>query len=85
MKANGIKEIPSFKSNEEAEEFVENSDLTQFDLSKFIPVKFEFEPKDEVINIRLSSKLLNSIKNKAKENNIPYTRFIRLVLEQSIL
>lgn len=84
MKDKSLKEIPSFRTDDEAEDFVENADLTNYDLSKFKPVKFEFEPKDEVINIRLSSSLLNSIKNKAKEKNIPYTRFIRLMLEQSI-
>ena len=36
------KEIPVFKTNKEAEDFVENADLTEFDLSGFKPVKFEF-------------------------------------------
>ena len=34
------KNIPTFKSDEEAEEFTENADLTEYDLSKFHPARF---------------------------------------------
>ena len=34
------KKIPTFKSEEEAEEFIENADLTEYDLSGFAPARF---------------------------------------------
>ncbi|MCE3249791.1 MAG: CopG antitoxin of type toxin-antitoxin system [Geminicoccaceae bacterium] len=38
-------ENPTFKSDDEAERFVETADLTEYDLSQFRPVWFEFEKK----------------------------------------
>ena len=35
------KKIPIFKTDEEAERFVETADLTEYDLSQFKPVRFE--------------------------------------------
>lgn len=66
MKANGLKDIPSFTSDDEAENFVSNADLSNYDLSKFKSMKYEFHPKTEVINIRVPSELLASVKTKAK-------------------
>ena len=40
------KRLPTFRSDREAEEFVEKADLTQYDLSGLRPVKLEFEKKD---------------------------------------
>ena len=40
--------IPTFKTDEEAEVFVETADLTEYDLSGAKPVKFEFEKKQPV-------------------------------------
>ena len=39
------KKIPSFKTDQEAEEFVANADLSEYDLSEAKPVQFEFENK----------------------------------------
>ena len=76
--------MPSLKSDEEAERFVESADLSEYDLSKFKPLKFEFEPKTAVINMRLPQALLSAVKIKAKAEGMPYTRFIRLALERMI-
>lgn len=40
------KKLPTFRSDREAEEFVEKADLTDYDLSGLRPVKLEFEKKD---------------------------------------
>ena len=40
------KKLPTFRSDREAEEFVEKADLTDYDLSGLRPVKLEFETKD---------------------------------------
>ena len=46
------KKLPTFRSDREAEEFVEKADLTDYDLSGLKPVKLEFEKKDVSLRIR---------------------------------
>jgi predicted DNA binding CopG/RHH family protein len=84
MKNRANKAMPSLKNDVAAEQFVESADLSEFDLSGFTPIEFEFEPKTAVLNMRLPQKLLNLVKIKAKAEGIPYTRYIRLILEQNI-
>lgn len=71
MKASALKKMPSLRTDEEAENFVANSDLTQYDLSDFKKTTFEFKPKSEMINLRLPQELLEAVKSKAKENGLP--------------
>jgi predicted DNA binding CopG/RHH family protein len=78
------KKIPTFKNDVEAERFVATSDLTQYDLRRARAVQFEFEPKASQLNMRLPVNLLDAVKQRAKLHGIPYTRFIREVLEQSL-
>lgn len=48
------KPLPEFKTDDEAEQFVAEADLTEYDLSDIRMVRFEFEPKGErVQNLRL--------------------------------
>jgi predicted DNA binding CopG/RHH family protein len=58
--------------------------LTQYDLSDGKAVQFEFEPKASQLNMRIPANLLNAVKRRAKQRAIPYTRFVRDVLEQSL-
>jgi predicted DNA binding CopG/RHH family protein len=78
------KRIPTFKSDEEAEAFVDTADLTEYDLSGAKPVRFEFQKKDARVNMRLPELLLKAIKDRAKARSIPYQRFIREALEQAV-
>jgi predicted DNA binding CopG/RHH family protein/uncharacterized DUF497 family protein len=78
------KKIPIFKSDEEAERFVETADLSEYDVSQFKPVRFEFEKKDARVNMRLPEPLLAAVKARAKARGIPYQRFIREALEQAV-
>jgi predicted DNA binding CopG/RHH family protein len=41
------KTFPEFKTDSEAERFVESSDLSEFDFSEMQPVKFELRLKDK--------------------------------------
>jgi hypothetical protein len=45
-KAKALKTIPTFRTDVEAEHFVDTADLTEYDLSGFKPPRFEFEKKD---------------------------------------
>lgn len=78
------KKIPVFRTDEEAERFVAEADLTEYDLSQFKPVRFEFEKKAARVNMRLPEALLNAVKARAQARGIPYQRFIREALEQAI-
>ena len=64
--------------------FVETADLSKFDLSGFKPVKFEFQPKVERVNMRLPAELLKAVRSKAEAEGMPYQRFIRAALEQAV-
>lgn len=46
------KKLPEFKTDAEAEAFVDETDLSQYDLSGMQPVSFEFQPKAKSIIIR---------------------------------
>jgi predicted DNA binding CopG/RHH family protein len=78
------KKIPVFRTDEEAERFVAEADLTEYDLSHFKPVRFEFEKKAARVNMRLPETLLNAVKARAQARGIPYQRFIREALEQAL-
>jgi len=78
------KKIPIFESDEEAERFVETADLTEYDLSQFKAVRFEFEKKAARVNMRLPEPLLKAVKARAAARGIPYQRFIREALEQAV-
>lgn len=79
----GLRKVPKYKSDEEAEAFLEQ-DLSDLDFSQFKPVKFEFSPKAAQLNMRLPEALLDAVKSKAKALGIPYTRYIRQLLEHDI-
>jgi len=78
------KKIPSFKTDREAERFVERADLSKNDLSLAKAVRFEFEKKDARVNMRLPQGLVTALKDRAKQRGIPYQRYIREALERAI-
>lgn len=71
------------KTDRAAEDFLKR-DLSDLDFSQFKPVRFEFEKKEDQINMRVPKQLLEAVKARAKDRGIPYTRFIREVLEQAV-
>jgi predicted DNA binding CopG/RHH family protein len=78
------KKLPKLQTDEEAEEFVATADLTEYDLSGFRSMLFEFQPKSERVNMRLPKPLLDAVKASAAKAGVPYQRFIRQVLEAAI-
>lgn len=78
------KKLPLLTSDKEAEDFIDNADLTDYDLSGLTPVRFEFQPKERSITMRLSEPLLEAIKEEARHSGIPYQRFIRQALEKAV-
>jgi predicted DNA binding CopG/RHH family protein len=78
------KTIPIFKTDEEAEKFIDTADLSEYDLSGFKLAGFEFEAKDTQINMRLPASLLRAVRETARARGIPYQRFIRQTLEHAV-
>ncbi|MDQ3562845.1 MAG: BrnA antitoxin family protein [Pseudomonadota bacterium] len=79
-----LKKLPLLRTDKAAERFIEEADLTDYDLSGFKPVRFEFEKKDARVNMRLPEPLLTAVKEHARKRGIPYQRFIREALEQAV-
>ena len=77
------KKVPRLRTDEQTEAFLA-LDLSELDFSQFKPARFEFERKDEQINMRVPKPLLAAVKARAKARGIPYTRFIRETLEQAV-
>lgn len=78
------KKIPTFKTDEEAERFVDTADLSKYDLSGLKPVIFEFEKKTAQLNMRVPKALLEAVKKRSAVRGIPYTRFIREAVESAL-
>lgn len=76
--------IPTFKTDEEAERFVDTADLAGYDLSGLKPLRFEFEKKTAQLNMRLPKPLLEAVKARSTQRGIPYTRFIREAVEMAL-
>jgi hypothetical protein len=45
--------LPKLQTDDEAERFVAEADLTEYDLSGLRTVRFEFQPKNERLNLRV--------------------------------
>jgi predicted DNA binding CopG/RHH family protein len=78
------KPIPTFKSDERAEDFVATADLSEYDLSGGQVMRFEMKRKDKTVNLRMPEQLLEAVRERAASAGIPYQRFIRLALERAV-
>lgn len=78
-----MKKVPVLKTDAEAEAFL-SQDLSDLDFSQFKPVRFEFQPKTERVNMRLPAELLQAVRRKAEAEGMPYQRFIRAALERAV-
>ncbi len=76
------KKVPHLKTDKQAA-FL-SRDLSKLDFSQFKAARFEFEKKDDQINMRVPKQLLEEVKARAKARGIPYTRFIRETLAQAM-
>ncbi len=79
-----LKNLPPLKTDQEAERFVDEADLSQFDLSGFKSMNFELEKKDVNISIRFSQGQLRQVRAEAEKRNVPYQRFIRQLIQRGL-
>jgi predicted DNA binding CopG/RHH family protein len=78
------KKIPHFKTDKEMEDFLEQDLSDYMHPENFSDVTFEFEPKSEKVNLRVTPSLLKKIKLRAKRVKMPYQRYIRHVIEHAL-
>jgi predicted DNA binding CopG/RHH family protein len=78
------KKFPDFKTDAEAEAFIETADLSEYDLSDMVPMRFELRRKDKSISLRLPEKLLEEVRVRARQAGMPYQRFIRMAIERAL-
>ena len=78
------KKFPNFKTDAEAEAFVEKADLGEYDFSDMRPMRFEWKNKDKSLTLRLPGSMLDAVRVNAKRIGIPSQRFIRMAIEQAL-
>jgi predicted DNA binding CopG/RHH family protein len=78
------KKLPVFKTDKEAESFLDQDLSDYISAENFAPFQFEFRPKQKSVNLRISEELLNAVRAVAHRRGIPYQRFIRQTLESAL-
>ena len=78
------KKFPVLKSDEEAEAFLQQDLSDYLHAGNVAPYRYEFQPKDKSINLRISEQLLKQVQTRAKREGIPYQRYIRQALERAV-
>lgn len=78
--------IPKFKNEDEEAEFWANLDLSEYlEPSDFERVSFpNLKPTTRSISIRIPEYLLNRLKEKANEINIPYQSLIKEYIKKGV-
>jgi predicted DNA binding CopG/RHH family protein len=76
--------VPKMTSDHQAEDFLDQ-DLSHLDFTQFKPVRFELREKDARVNMRLPQGLLDTLKARAKIEQIPYQRLMRDILERGLM
>ena len=67
------KKFPDLKSEEEVDAWLQDADLTEYDLTDMKKVRFELARKDASISLRLPTALLASLRAEAAKANMPAT------------
>lgn len=78
--------LPKFKNEDEERNFWAKVDLSEYyEESDLEPVSFpNLKPTTKPISIRIPEYLLNRIKEKANETNVPYQSLIKEYIKKGI-
>ena len=81
-----LKNIPSFKNEDEERNFWDSHDATDyFDFDN--PVKLDLsqlKPSTEKVTVRLPKMLLDDIKMLANRHDVPYQSLMKILLAQKV-
>lgn len=75
---------PSLPTDEAAEKFVAEADLSEYDWSAAEPVRYEFEDKSARVTMRIPESQLETIKAEAARRGVKYQRFMRELMERGM-
>jgi predicted DNA binding CopG/RHH family protein len=78
------KPLPVHQTDLEAEDFTDNADLSEYDLSGFKPVSFQMKKKDARLEMRISQAELGMLKAEAQRRGVPHSRLARTIIEQGL-
>lgn len=78
--------IPKFKNEDEEREFWSKVDLAEyFDAGDFASVSFpNLKPTTRPISIRIPVSVLNRVKERANETNVPYQSLIKEYIRKGV-
>ena len=83
-KGKKLKKLPPLLTDEAAERFTDEADLSEYDLSGFRPVHFELQKKTARLELRLPQAQLDAVKAAAERRGIPYTRLVRQFIDEGM-
>jgi predicted DNA binding CopG/RHH family protein len=75
---------PTLPTDDATEAFVEGADLSEYDWSAAEPVRYEFARKAAALNMRIPQSMLDAVKAKAAAKGFPFTRYVRMLIEQDL-
>ncbi len=78
------KKLPALRSDKAAEKLLDKDLSAYISAENLAPFPFEYKPKQESVNLRISSELLDAVRAAARRRGIPYQRFIRQALEMAL-
>ncbi|WP_029030169.1 CopG family antitoxin [Salinarimonas rosea] len=75
---------PSLPSDEAAERFVAEADLSEYDWTLMEPVAHEFGSSEASVELRLPRRELDQLKAEAAKRGLPYERFMRELISRAM-
>ena len=78
------KKLPALRSDKAAEKLLDKDLSAYINAENLAPFPFEYKPKQESVNLRISSELLDAVRIAARRRGIPYQRYIRQALELAL-
>jgi predicted DNA binding CopG/RHH family protein len=79
-----LKPMPHHFTDEDADRFLEEADLSEYDLSGFKPMNFEFSKKEARLEVRIPETQLAALKTIAKREGIPHSRLVRQFIAEGL-
>ncbi len=79
-----LEPLPALQSDTEAERFVDEADLTAYDLSVLQETRFSFSGEAEAVQMHLPRQLLEALEARAKTRGISVEAYVRETLENAV-
>ena len=84
MSQTKLKPMPHFASDEEAERFVDEADLSEYDFSGFKPMQMTKLSANSLYSMSMSSKLLCRVDDKARKLGISIDQYLLGLIQKDL-